>query len=344
MSNISLDKPYKWLKDEEFYSEGVLIVRKQGELVGGTIMKEVLQIREESPELLADVSVYQQPRAVRDEIILKWSQEELRTLLGAVPILQQVDLVGTQWTKKTRENAFTLNIVRTPIAGGMTPHLQLTDIMSAKMSHEASDECVRGLRGILRRKAIEERVKPIFKYGKRETITCAAYIRKKLVKKQNETNWIVNGMRQAGHFCYRPSLSKKALVDCDEQDWAKEYPLGAGGKISESWIVNRKQWLDENGRAPAPDWERQVLAVDAMEERERTYCAEYEKEHDVLVIADEQDLMEENEVLLQQHPKLKEKVYREKLKKVTKQGVGAGLLAGLTKEDLEIKAGSVEGK
>ena len=84
--------------------------------------------------------------------------------------------------------------------------------------------------------------------------------------------------------------------------------------------------------------------MDATEERERTYCAEYEKEHDVLVIADEQDLMEEREVLLQQHPKLKEKVYREQLQKVTKQGPGKGLLAGLSKEDLEIKAGSVEGK
>ena len=29
-----------------------------------------------------------------------------------------------------------LEILRTVIAGGMTPHLQLTDIMSAKMSHE----------------------------------------------------------------------------------------------------------------------------------------------------------------------------------------------------------------
>ena len=197
---------------------------------------------------------------------------------------------------------------------------------------------------VLRRKAIDERVKPIFKYGKRETIMCAAHIRKTLVKKQNETNWIVQGMRQAGHFCYRPSIPKKILVDCDGQEWAKQYPLGAGGKISESWIVNRKQWLDENGRATAPEWDRQAVSVDAHEERERTYCAEYEKEHDVLVIADEQELMDENEVLLQQHPKLKEKVYREKLKKVTKQGVGAGLLAGLTKEDLEIKAGSVEGK
>ena len=79
----------------------------------------------------------QQPAAVRDGVIIKWSQEELREIVGENrPIWQQHDLLGTQWQKACRENAFVLEILRTVIGGNMTPHLQLTDIMSAKMSHE----------------------------------------------------------------------------------------------------------------------------------------------------------------------------------------------------------------
>ena len=56
--------------------------------------------------MFENVEVMQKPRAVRDEIIIKWCQEDLKLLLGEVPILQQHDLLSTQWTKATRENAF----------------------------------------------------------------------------------------------------------------------------------------------------------------------------------------------------------------------------------------------
>ena len=67
--------------------------------------------------------------------------------------------------------------MRTVIGGGMTPHLQLTDIMSAKMSHEFGRQWVNAYRPVLRRKALEERVAPIFKYGKRELVQMVAHIR-----------------------------------------------------------------------------------------------------------------------------------------------------------------------
>ena len=63
----------------------------------------------------------QQPQAVRDAVIIKWCQEDLKLLLGEVPILQQHDLLSTQWTKATRENAFHLDIGRTVVAGQSAP-------------------------------------------------------------------------------------------------------------------------------------------------------------------------------------------------------------------------------
>ena len=97
-----MEKPYRQLKDESFWAGGVKVERKAGELVGGVLMKEWLQIREESPELFVRTTVMQQPRAVRDEIIIKWCQENLKLLVGGVPILQQHDLLSTQWTAGAR--------------------------------------------------------------------------------------------------------------------------------------------------------------------------------------------------------------------------------------------------
>ena len=57
----------------------------------------------------------------------------------------------------------------------MTPHCQLTDIMSAKMSHEFGRQWVDAYRPLLMRKAIEERVAPTLKYGKRELAKMAAH-------------------------------------------------------------------------------------------------------------------------------------------------------------------------
>lgn len=114
----------------------------------------------------------------------------------------------------------------------------------------------------------------------------------------------------------------------DEQDWAKEWPLGAGGKIEEHWLENRKNWLDEDGVPEKPDWTVQSAAVAAQEERERTYCENYEKEHDILVCADEQDVFDELPDALSMHPKMREMRFRNELDRTTSQG--GGLVAGLS--------------
>ena len=48
----------------------------------------------------------------------------------------------------------------------------------------------------------------------------------------------------------------------------------------------------------------------AQAERERTYCAEYAKQHDVLVNVEEQELFTEQGQELATHPKVRERNYR----------------------------------
>jgi len=169
LGNISLHKPYTWVKDEKFFAQGKLVERKAGESTQ-VVMKEWCEIREESPELFLDTCVMQQPAAVRDEVIIVWSQQELKQSLGEVPVLQQHDLLGTQWKKAARESAFALNILRTVIAGQMTAKLQLTDVISATMSHDLAKESVDCQRSLLKRKAVHEGALTVKKFGKREIV------------------------------------------------------------------------------------------------------------------------------------------------------------------------------
>ena len=46
----------------------------------------------------------------------------------------------------------------------------------------------------MRRKALEERVAPTFKYGKRELLQMVAHINMRLEEKQNKDKWIVEGL------------------------------------------------------------------------------------------------------------------------------------------------------
>ena len=63
--------------------------------------------------------------------------------------------------------------------------------------------------------------------------------------KQEADDWILRGLRtHTAMLALRPSLSKKRLVDVDEQEWAADMPLGTGGKLKEEWLVGRKTMMD----------------------------------------------------------------------------------------------------
>ncbi len=81
------------------------------------------------------------------------------------------------------------------------------------------------------------------------------YVQRGLAKKQEADVWILRGLRtHTAMLALRPSLSKKRLVDVDEQEWAADMPLGTGGKLKEEWLVDRKTMMDEHGRPLEPEW------------------------------------------------------------------------------------------
>ena len=116
-------------------------------------------------------------------------------------------------------------------------------------------------------------------------------------------------------------MKEQRLGDVDAQPWAKAFPLGAGGKVPPEWLVNRKGWLDEKGVPIKPDWSKQTSLISKGQERERTYAEDYEKEHDILVTAEEQAIFDED-LDLAAHPKNREMKFRNQLLRVTKQGGG----------------------
>ena len=74
MGNVTKSKVgghYRLLKDEIFLVKGQLVERYEGEPVGN-VMKPWLELRESMPEQFEHTEVMQHPRAVRDDIIIKW--------------------------------------------------------------------------------------------------------------------------------------------------------------------------------------------------------------------------------------------------------------------------------
>ena len=95
--------------------DGVEALHEEGASTRGA-MSGCCELREKEPELFTDTAVMQQTAAVRDEVNIKWSQELLHMEAEERAVLLQHDLLGTQWTKATRSNAFNLSIGKTVIA------------------------------------------------------------------------------------------------------------------------------------------------------------------------------------------------------------------------------------
>ena len=94
----------------------------------------------------------------------------------------------------------------------MTPICQLTDVMSAKMCHELAAEFVKAQGQLLRRKAIQEGIRPVYKYGKREILGTMDYVQRGLAKKQEADDWILRGAEDPySHVSLETEPVKEAL-------------------------------------------------------------------------------------------------------------------------------------
>ena len=140
ISNITLEPPYKWINTETFEYLGQEITHTANTSTKGT-MKEWCELRKKCPYMFEQVVLMQQPAAWRDEVIVTWCQEDLHMRFQNKPILQVHDMVCSQYSKGSREKAYSCNQVKSVIAGEMTAVLQLTDISIAKMAKDILQEC-----------------------------------------------------------------------------------------------------------------------------------------------------------------------------------------------------------
>ncbi len=242
LDNITKEKPYRWLRKENLVIDGEEVHREVNQPTKGA-MYEWCELRREEPELFAYITVMQSPAAYRDEITVSYGQEDLHRSYKNV--LQQHDLLGSQFSSGARTKALALHQLKAIIAAEMTAILQLTDIMSAKKSKEVAKRVVMQVKRLQKRAAISEKIKPTYRFGKREMLQICNEIGKELYQWQDETDFIVKGMRVNGMFAYRPDFETKKLYSVEDEEWAKKYPLGAGGKVWPEWLEDRYNWLDE---------------------------------------------------------------------------------------------------
>ena len=149
LENISDDG--KWLEDEVFEVCGEPVVRKAGQSAGN-IMITFRKLRKEHPEAFEGIRVWQQPAAVMDSILQKWSVDALQKLYPFAVWTR--DCLGAALTDRAMEACFAANHICSWVPPGMTPCMQLTDTDEAAPFKAACREAKEEMRQLLRAKAI----------------------------------------------------------------------------------------------------------------------------------------------------------------------------------------------
>ena len=257
LSNISSKRC--WLQDETIIVAGEKIVRKKGEKLPGGLMKEWTDLRDAQPELFTDIIVMQQPSAVADEIICTWGIEDMMTRCPQG--VWQRDLLGASMTDVTKVAMKIGHFLPSWIAAGMTPVCQLTD---TDIAHP--------LKGFARRamEDLKEEMKAACHQAGAEQVkfTCSTYeilkianeAHKGIVKRNQDTQLVLAGLRRNGLLSWRPDLSKGEMVRSSDQMWASKLTEGSH-RYPSSWLEARYGWIDSGGVPIAPDWKRCVKPI-----------------------------------------------------------------------------------
>ena len=129
MSNVKWPEE-TWLKTEQFFVNGKLMVHKEGEPLPENLAKALRAIRREAPEFWAllekmNFQFYQQPAGFDDGIICCWKVEQQAS--QAPCSIRVVDSFGGGLSKEVREMAALLNQIITEIEAKMIAALQVTD-------------------------------------------------------------------------------------------------------------------------------------------------------------------------------------------------------------------------
>ena len=123
LSNISAERT--WKEDEHITVAGVEIMRKKGQKVPPSMMKEMSDLRDARPELFKDIVVMQQPSATVDAVIVGWCMEDL--MLRFPQFIFQRDLVSGALSNTAKLSAKIAHAIGCWVGPQMTPVVQLTD-------------------------------------------------------------------------------------------------------------------------------------------------------------------------------------------------------------------------
>ncbi len=102
----------------------------------GKLMVGWRKLRQEKPEWLQKVHVYQQPSGYVDSVVQSWITEDLAEIVG--PGIFQRDCFAASFTQSSRSAMFSAHQLAAAIAPKMTASLQLTDTDFAKSCKAAA--------------------------------------------------------------------------------------------------------------------------------------------------------------------------------------------------------------
>ena len=147
------------------------------------------------------------------------------------------------------------------------------------------------MKTLLRKQADAAGVRPNYKVGHRHILWLCNEVGKSLGQKQKQDNWILSGLRGVGTLAWRPDLEQQKLVRCDEQQWAKDLPMGATGKMKSEWLEARYEWLDEAGKPVPPDYSEESMLRKNADNLHQIRCQrmKYEEDH-MMVTATEHEI------------------------------------------------------
>ena len=277
----NIDDNHKWIRDETFWVGEKKIQRKAGDGAKNT-MHELVEMRKKRPELFEDLVIMQQPAAFSDEIIEKWIIEDaaLRVPQG----LHQRDLFAAALTENAMKAMQLAQQIPCWIAPKMTPVLQLTDTDIAWPLKRHADrekaEIARDQRAVARLNGDRCIYKNL---GKNDTLRLITTSVQALKKEVFQKDTIIRGLRRNGMLAYRPKFDNSTLdqgrfIATDTQLWAQDKPQGSH-RMDDSWIQDRMDWLDPNGRPIPANWTQIHGCTESEKDlAEIDYCSK-DKQH-----------------------------------------------------------------
>ena len=279
-----------WLEDDEYQVCDRKVIRKKGEKVPASLMKQWRQLRNAGGEGFSEIRVWSQPSAFVDNIVQKWLIQ-----LEAAEYVQSIRLIDAfqaGWSQSSQECNFLMQTMQAAVAPGMTAVSQITDTGMAQPAKAAARKMKDQLRDALNAKARREKVAPSYKVGPRQLLQVALAAHRQMHHINITQQAVLREARAGGWLAYRPAAGGR-MERADRQKWAQLRHREISAQLSHQYRVNRYTWLDERGRPSLPTESVNPAKPILLEEADLE--ATYEKEDAAIQIEGDQALMDDEE-------------------------------------------------